>query len=151
WDVGTGRRRAAALAANFEAAFDPMRSARGWWPATTKHSAWTLLRCRELGPQEAVRDPVLRGWLHGALREWGATRSGAIPPSGLARRLTRPRFLEALGAAGEVSLTEFTASSHGDVLAQLFHGLEGMKSSDAQLVAVSKGLYHLLPELIVPF
>jgi hypothetical protein len=151
WDLGTGRRRAAVLAANFEAAFEPLRSARSWWPRTTSYSAWTLLRCRELGPAEAVADPVLRSWLHGALREWGATRSGVIAPGGLATRLTRPAFRDALRAAGGLSLTDFRAARHGEVLATLFHGLEGIKASNAQLVAVSKGLYHLLPELIVPF
>ena len=151
WDLSTGRRRGAALGANFEAAFAPIRAERDWWPDTTKHSARTVLRSRELGAEQAVTDRVFRQWLHTSLREWKATRSGAIPPAGLARRLTAPAFVETLRRAGRISLTDFTASKHADVLGQLFQGLDGIKSSEAQVVAVSKTLYHLLPELIVPF
>ena len=60
-------------------------------------------------------------------------------------------FVETLREASQVSLDEFDASRHGDLLVRLFAGLEGIKSSGAQLVFASKALYHLLPELIVPF
>jgi hypothetical protein len=33
----------------------------------------------------------------------------------------------------------------------LLDALDGIKTSEAQIVAISKTLYHLLPELIVPF
>jgi hypothetical protein len=53
--------------------------------------------------------------------------------------------------AGQLSLDEFDATRHGDLLVRLFEGLEGVKSSAAQVVFASKTLHHLLPELIVPF
>jgi hypothetical protein len=110
-----------------------------------------LLRAREVGPKAAVSDPVLRGWLFAALGEWGARRGGEIDQRRFARKLTAPGFVEALGEAQEFQLARFDPKRHGDVLVRLFDGLDGIKSSEAQLVAISKGLYHLLPELVVPF
>lgn len=86
-----------------------------------------------------------------ALGEWGALRGGSISPRRLASHLTAPAFEEAVGEASVVSLSGLAASESGSLIVRLFRGLEGIKSSNAQLVAVSKTLYHLLPELIVPF
>jgi hypothetical protein len=104
-----------------------------------------------LGPRAALEDAVTREWLLRALGEWRATRGDAIPASGFARRALASEFTEALSAFEGVSLSTLNARSEGTSLASLFRGLEGIKRSDAQLVAVSKTLYHLLPELIVPF
>lgn len=151
WDLSTGQRRAVALAENFESAFSPMRNDRAWWPSTKKHSARVLIRVRESGPMAAVEDPVTRAWLLRALGEWRATRGGAIPVRGFARRALSSEFTEALSAFEGVSLSTLNVRSEGTGLARLFQALEGIKRSDAQLVAVSKTLYHLLPELVVPF
>ncbi len=150
-DLTTGRRRTPVLAANFEAAFAPLRQDRGWWPDTKRHSAWVLVRVRELGPERFVTDRVLRGWLFAALGEWGARRGGEIDSRRFARKLTAPRFVQALGEARDLRISRFDPNRHGEVLLRLFQGLDGIKSSQAQLVATSKALYHLLPELVVPF
>lgn len=149
-DLTTGRRRAVALAANFEAAFAPLREDRGWWPNTKRRSTWVLVRVRELGPVAVVHDREARSWLYGALGEWGARRGGEIEPRRFARMLTAPAFVEALREAQDLRLARFDPNRHGEVLVRLFEGLDGIKSSEAQLVAISKGLYHLLPELVVP-
>jgi hypothetical protein len=150
-DLTTGRRRAAALAAHFDSAFSRLREDDSWWPNTKKHSAWVLVRVREFGPERVVKDPVLRGWLLKAMGEWRATRSGVIEPRRFAKHLMGHDFLGALHEASGIQLSEFDSAAHGPVIARLFEGLEGIKSSQAQLVATSKTLYHLLPELIVPF
>lgn len=150
-DLTTGRRRAAVLAAHFDAAVAPLREDASWWPNTKQRSAWVLLRVREFGPERLVTDRALRGWLLGALNEWRAGRGGAIDPGRFARRLTAPSFLQALASARTVTLAGFDPDAHARVLAELFDALVGIKRSEAQLVASSKTLYHLLPELIVPF
>jgi hypothetical protein len=122
-----------------------------WWPNTKKHSAWVLVRGREFGPELLVKDRVSREWLLRALDEWRATRGGPIEPRRFARRLTSPGFLDALREAHSIQLAEFDPAAHSDVVVDLFERLDGIKASHAQLVAISKTLYHLLPELIVPF
>jgi hypothetical protein len=150
-DLSTGRRRAGALAANFDAAIAPLRRLPSWWPNTRQRSARVLLRVREIGSERAVTDPEFRGLLLGALNEWRAGRGGAIDPRGLARRLTAPAFVDALGSARTMTLARFDRDRDADILARLFDGLVGMKSSEAQLVAISKTLCHLVPELVAPF
>jgi hypothetical protein len=150
-ELTTGERRAAVLARNFESAFAPMRRNRAWWPSTEKHSAWAIIRVREVGPDRAVDSATFRARLLGALGEWGAFRGGSVSSQRLARHLTSSASVEALREACRLSLDEFDVARHGDLLVRLFQGLEGVKSSEAQLVFVSKTLHHLLPELIVPF
>jgi hypothetical protein len=150
-DLATGRRRAAVLAAHFGAAMAPMREDRSWWPDSKKHSAWVLLRAREFGPASVVEDPVHRRWLLRALTEWRATRGGSIEPRRFSRLLTASGFVAGLHEAQGMQLAGFDPVAHADTLVGLFDALDGIKTSEAQLVAISKTLYHVLPELIVPF
>ncbi|HXJ65295.1 MAG TPA: hypothetical protein VNN79_16190 [Actinomycetota bacterium] len=106
---------------------------------------------RRAGPERIAADRELRGWLYRALGEWGALRGGEIDPRRFARKLTAPAFVQALGEARDLRISRFDPNRHGEVLVRLFEGLDGIKSSEAQLVATSKALYHLLPELVVPF
>ncbi len=150
-DLTTGRRRAAALVAHFDFAMARMREDASWWPNTKKHSAWVLVRVREFGPERLVKDRISREWLLRALHEWRATRGGPIEPRRFARRLTSPGFLDALQDARSIQLAGFDPAAHSEVVVNLFDKLDGIKESHTQLVAISKTLYHLLPELVVPF
>ncbi|HEY7281369.1 MAG TPA: hypothetical protein VID47_07210 [Actinomycetota bacterium] len=150
-DLSTGRRRAGVLAGNFDAAIAPLRERPSWWPNTRQYSARVVLRVREVGVERAVTDRAVRGWLLRALNEWRAGRGGAIDPSRLSRRLTAPTYLEALRSAETITLARFDPDVDAGVLAELFDGLVGIKRSEAQVVAISKTLCHLLPELIAPF
>jgi hypothetical protein len=150
-DLTTGRKRATVLAAHFGAAIAPMREARSWWPDSRKFSTWVLLRTREVGPASVVENPALRTWLLRALGEWGALRGGSIDPRRFRKLLTAPGFVGGLHEAQTMRLTDLDPATHAETLVGLFDALDGIKTSEAQLVAISKTLYHLLPELIVPF
>lgn len=149
WDFTTGRRRAEVLTENFDAAMQAMREDRRWWPDTRSSSAWLLLRVRELGPTSATEDPRVRRWLVSALHEWGAHRGGTISSRRLASVLSDHRFRGLLEQASQTELARLDDAAM-QLICGLFRGLEGIKSSNAQVVVVSKALYHLLPELVVP-
>jgi hypothetical protein len=143
--------RGTELVDNFEEAFARMYQERSWWPGLGSHHVRAMLRLRELSSSSAaLRDGEFIEAAYRSLRKWLAFR-------GVAGGVSRSRFESEIQKVSsllpqleDTSIVDLDLERDGQSLSAAFVALENMKPSTMKWVAISKALYHLLPDLVLP-
>ena len=138
------------LGARFDEYFAPMAGRRGWWPDPERGTGPALARARSLAdPRRAVDDDAWLSETYAALRKWQAFRGPAGGVSEQRFRRSIARTEPHLPRLRGVRIDEIEPSELPRLF-ELFRSLEDLKPSRAKWVSISKTLYHLLPELVIP-
>ena len=115
----------------------------------------TLERLRSLGLSKIFEDECFFEYLYATLASWGMHRMG---PGG-AKLVEFSDFMETLKGQmssiielKDVKLVEISEDELGDVMDKLWKILSSLRVSatETQLIAGSKALHHLLPDLLPP-
>lgn len=150
-----GLSRIEELCSNFEyylEKFDEYKPFTG--PSVYFHSK-TIERLRALGVSNALKDKLFFEYLYATLASWGMHRMG---PKG-AKLVDFANFVRTLQAQKDtiislegVRLTQIYENQLENVINKLWKTLSKVKisTSKTQLIAGSKTLHHLLPDLVPP-
>jgi hypothetical protein len=112
----------------------------------------TIRRRREIGSaSKAVQDDIFIASLYKTLRAWGiGVRASKLSPFEEFASLLRAQAPRISGLDGKT--IDDPALNVRDVCRQVWELIDSLKivSNNAQLVAASKALHHILPDLVVP-
>jgi len=143
------------LCANFElylTRFDELNPFTG--PSVYFHLR-TLERLRQIGLSTALEDKLFFEYLYATLASWGMHRMG---PTG-AKLVEFTDFVETLKSQKDpvislqnIKLTQLTEQALQAIIDKLWNILSNLRVSisETQLIAGSKTLHHLLPDLTPP-
>jgi hypothetical protein len=134
----------------FDGFFSRMIGKRDWWPNSERGTGPALIRVRAVGDeQRAIRDEEWLDATYTALKRWQAFRG---PKGGVSEERFRTSIARAGPHLARIRGTQIDGieSSQLPELFELFQSLEALKPSRAKWVSISKTLYHLLPELVMP-